>query len=414
MAIVAIISGSFCHGDDVADLAAEQTGYSRIEEKLLEETSRRYDTSREKLRKSMTETGSFFDKYRRLREKNIARLKNVLADLIQSDNLLLSGPAGHLLPRTVSHTLKVCVIANIDYRIEQCMKSTGLAEKEARKTVQRDDEELLEWTKFLFNKPPFDETLYDIVIPMHDTSVDDAAEIIRRHVQSDQLQTTGRSRKAAGDFVLASNVNLALVEAGYDHEVAAYDGQVTITIDSYVDRLKHLQQELAGIASKMPGVSEVKTKIGPNYKVPAVNPWSNLEGPPKILLVDDEKEFVHTLSERLETRNLESSVVYDGEQALEFVNKDEPDVMVLDLMMPGIDGMEVLRRVKSEHPYVEVIILTGHGSDKERSLADELGAFAYLNKPVGIDDLARVMKDAYQKVNRAKAAMQRREESGND
>ena len=66
---------------------------------------------------------------------------------------------------------------------------------------------------------------------------------------------------------------------------------------------------------------------------------------PKILLVDDEKEFVLTLSERLETRNLGSAIAYDGEEALAIMETDTPDVMVLDLKMPGIDGMETLRQI---------------------------------------------------------------------
>ena len=66
--------------------------------------------------------------------------------------------------------------------------------------------------------------------------------------------------------------------------------------------------------------------------------------------------------------------------------------------MPGIDGLEVLRRVKKDKPHTEVIILTGHGSDKEREHAEELGAFAYLNKPVDIDVLADTMKRAYAKL----------------
>ena len=119
---------------------------------------------------------------------------------------------------------------------------------------------------------------------------------------------------------------------------------------------------------------------------------------PKYLLVDDEKEFVLTLSERLETRNLGSAVAYNGEEALSIMETDAPDVMVLDLKMPGIDGLEVLRRVKREKPATEVIILTGHGSDQEERLAMELGAFAYLNKPVNIDVLAETMKQAYDKV----------------
>ncbi|MBT3218740.1 MAG: response regulator [Proteobacteria bacterium] len=117
--------------------------------------------------------------------------------------------------------------------------------------------------------------------------------------------------------------------------------------------------------------------------------------PPKFLLVDDEKEFVLTLSERLETRDLDSVVAHDGEEALEIVRRESPDVVVLDLKMPGMDGLEVLRRVKSEKPTTGVIILTGHGSQAEEDEANRLGAFAYLNKPVDIDVLAQTMKDAY-------------------
>lgn len=124
----------------------------------------------------------------------------------------------------------------------------------------------------------------------------------------------------------------------------------------------------------------------------------------KILLVDDEREFVETLSERLQNRSMESTIAYDGEEALEQVSHDEPEVMVLDLKVPGIDGIEVLRRVKREHPNVEVIILTGHGSEREEGLAHELGAFAYLHKPVNIDVLTRTMKEAYKRINEKKAA----------
>ena len=76
--------------------------------------------------------------------------------------------------------------------------------------------------------------------------------------------------------------------------------------------------------------------------------------------------------------------------------------MILDLKMPGIDGMEVLRKVKKERPHVEVIILTGHGSEKDRALAMELGAFAYLEKPVNIDVLTKTMKEAYSKIEKGK------------
>lgn len=119
-----------------------------------------------------------------------------------------------------------------------------------------------------------------------------------------------------------------------------------------------------------------------------------------VLLVDDEEEYTQTLSERLQMRDIDASVVHDGAQALAAIEQNEPDVLLLDLRMPGIDGIEVLRRVKKNTPQVEVIVLTGHGSTRDRELAMELGAFAYLEKPVGIRKLTSVLQDAVSKRRR--------------
>ncbi len=116
----------------------------------------------------------------------------------------------------------------------------------------------------------------------------------------------------------------------------------------------------------------------------------------KVLLVDDEETFVRTLSERLNMRELKADTVYDGQQAIQFVDEEEPDVMVLDLKMPGIDGMEVLRRVKKRYPGIQVIILTGHGTDRDEEESRRLGVFDYMKKPVDIEVLTRRIRAAYQ------------------
>jgi DNA-binding NtrC family response regulator len=116
----------------------------------------------------------------------------------------------------------------------------------------------------------------------------------------------------------------------------------------------------------------------------------------KVLLVDDEKDFVNSLSERIQMRELDSKIAYDGEQALELVTDEIPDVVVLDLRMPGIDGLEVLDRLKKNYPDVQVIILTGHGSEEDEKISKRLGAYDYLQKPVNIDKLIRSIKGAYQ------------------
>ncbi len=125
----------------------------------------------------------------------------------------------------------------------------------------------------------------------------------------------------------------------------------------------------------------------------------------KILLVDDEKEFVESLAERLELRNLEADVAYDGEQALDALKEGKHDVMVLDLRMPGIDGIEVLRQAKKRNPDVQVVVLTGHGTDKDEAMAKKLGAVAYMRKPVDIDRLVGALHKAWKKVKKTKRAM---------
>jgi len=116
--------------------------------------------------------------------------------------------------------------------------------------------------------------------------------------------------------------------------------------------------------------------------------------PLKVLYVDDEEDFVRTMAERMEMRDLGGDVALSGEAALAMLAEDVPDVMVLDLRMPGLDGLEVLRRVKARYPQVAVIVMTGRGSDQDEEEATRLGAFAYLAKPVDIAVLMETIRAA--------------------
>lgn len=135
----------------------------------------------------------------------------------------------------------------------------------------------------------------------------------------------------------------------------------------------------------------------------------------KVLLVDDEVDFVDTLAQRLKMRELLVDTVYDGEQALSFIKKIEPDVIVLDLKMPGLHGIEVLKEIKSSSPQIQVIILTGHGTEKDEDEAKKLGGFDFLRKPADIDLLVAKIKEAFmEKVERAMTAVAFAEEGDLD
>jgi DNA-binding response OmpR family regulator len=114
----------------------------------------------------------------------------------------------------------------------------------------------------------------------------------------------------------------------------------------------------------------------------------------KVLLVDDEQEFVTTLAERLELRGMHVEIAMDGEMALGLIETDPPQVVVLDVMMPGLSGMEVLERIKTIDPKIQVILLTGHGATKDGIKGMQLGAFDYLIKPVDIDELIEKLNEA--------------------
>ena len=117
----------------------------------------------------------------------------------------------------------------------------------------------------------------------------------------------------------------------------------------------------------------------------------------KLLIVDDEVRFLQTLKQRLSLRDFDVTAVSDGETALAQAAAHEFDIALVDLKMPGMGGEEVLARLKAQHPYMEVVILTGHGSIDSAVQCTQAGAYSYLQKPCETDELMNVLKDAYQR-----------------
>ena len=116
----------------------------------------------------------------------------------------------------------------------------------------------------------------------------------------------------------------------------------------------------------------------------------------RLLIVDDEPRFLDAIAKRLEMRDFQVTKAGDGATALAAAESAKFDVALLDLKMPGMNGREVLAAIKGEHRFLEVIILTGHGSLDSAVECTKLGAFGYLPKPYELDRLIEVLKDAYE------------------
>ena len=117
----------------------------------------------------------------------------------------------------------------------------------------------------------------------------------------------------------------------------------------------------------------------------------------KLLLVDDEADYLDTLIRRMQRRNVNVKGVARGQDALAWLAEHGADVVILDVRMPGMDGLQTLREIKKRHPLVEVIMLTGHASMQAAIEGMEMGAFDYLMKPMDMDELLYKAEDAFKK-----------------
>jgi CheY-like chemotaxis protein len=408
MSLISLFSGSHCNEEAVIRNLIDHTGYRLVsDEAVVSSASRLSGLGAGTIARAFTGKASMFNSFTHEKERSIAFLKLALAEMLPADNLIVAGHASHLIPKKITHALWVCLIADLKFRSAAAAASSGGSKKDAARLIHKQDEAAALWVSTIAGgNDPWAAALYDILIPMDKVTPAEAQDIILSHFGQKILQPTVESRQAVDDFLLAAQVEVALAKEGHNVLVEAADGTVTLVINKHVLMLSRLEEELRSIAGKVPGVRSLETKVGKDYYQADVYRRYDFELPSKVLLVDDEREFVQTLSERLHMRDMGSAVAYDGESALAMIHEheDEPEVMILDLKMPGIDGIEVLKRVKQSRPEIEVIILTGHGSDQDRKTCEGLGAFAYLQKPVDIDVLTDTLKRANEKMRQNLAA----------
>ena len=114
-----------------------------------------------------------------------------------------------------------------------------------------------------------------------------------------------------------------------------------------------------------------------------------------LLIVDDEEQFLHSISRSLEMRDFNVTAVNRGDKPLEVAGTQPVDIALVDLKMPGMDGQETLEALKKQHPWMEIVILTGHGTIDSAAACTRAGAFSYLQKPCEFDRLLETLAQAF-------------------
>jgi two-component system response regulator CpxR len=400
MPLISIFSGIFSNTEPVVSSLIDRTGYQMVtDDMIITHAAGISEFDKKKLRHVFTSDSSGFNPFTLEKERAIAYLKLAVADMLKSDDTIFKGYTGLLIPQSINHVLRVCLIANKDLRLALAKKDSHLSSSDACQIMAVQDQNRAIWTNHLFSvTDPWYPDLYDIIVPMDKTFPQGAAELIADHLSHEAIRKNDQTLKALEDFQMEVTIETVLLDAGHHVDVSVCEKSVQLTITQPVLMLNRVEEELHTIVNQITDVQSINIHIAaPKNDADLIFPPNDHEAAPKVLLVDDEREFVQTLSNRLKIRNMGSTIAYDGESALEIVSKDEPEVLILDLKMPGIDGIEVLRQVKQSQPEIEVIVLTGHGSEQDKKTCLELGAFAFLQKPVDIDVLSQTLKAAHKR-----------------
>ncbi len=401
MSSIAMFYSLFTEEKAIREKLSAATGFTVIQDgDIVNEVCRQYAISQEKVERALYGSTSVFNQFTLERERIVACLKASMAEHLKKSGVVYSGSIALLVPPEVSHVLRVGLFDTISSRVQRAM-AEGLTEKSAVKLLKKNDTAAAGWADFLYRKVANDPSLYDIVVQASGTNPEATVLLILENYNKPAVLESETSRQAVVDMGLAAQVELALIEKGYTTEVKSSKGAITLLVNKSVYNFSKLADTLTAIAKEVNGVESVEVAAGKDYHV-SIYRNQEFSLPPKVLLVDDEQEFVQTLSERLNTRNYGSHPVFDGEQALALLDSEVPDVMVLDLKMPGMDGVEVLRKTKEVNSDIEIIILTGHGSEEDRKVCMDLGAYAYVHKPVDIAQLTKIIDEAHQKVATAK------------
>ncbi|MHC1713487.1 MAG: cytidylate kinase family protein [Solidesulfovibrio sp.] len=326
MSVISISSGVFCREQSVVAALHDATGLPIVHDAdLVALAVKLSGLGSDKIEKAFSSKTSIFSKFTHEKQRAVAWLRLALATrLAEEERLLLSGFTALLPPRKIAHILQVCLIADAAYRRSVAAEEEELSERASHKAREHADEDRGLWSELVAGtKDPWAPALYDMVVPMDKTSVDAAAGLIAKHLSNPAVRVTDASRRTVRDFLLAARVETTVTGNGHAVAVSAKDGVITLAINKKVLLLGRLENELRSIAGKVDGVIDVVTKVGKGYYQTDIYRRADFDMPPKELLVDDEREFVQTLSKRLSMHKVNSHVLCSSEPALKRITEEK-------------------------------------------------------------------------------------------
>ena len=263
MAVITISRGAYSRGREIAEKVANKLGYKSISKDLLHEVSKDYNVSESSLEHAIHDAPGILKRLKHKEEKYIAFVKFALLNHLKQDNVVYHGLAGHFFVKDVPHALKVRILADMKDRIQLEMERTGIDADEARRMLEKDDEERSKWGQRLYGIDTTDPRLYDLVIHIKHITVDDAADMICEFVSKKQYQTTPESQRMIDDLALTAAINRELIDVGPDINVCVDNGTAFIETEAAVGDEESFIREIREVVETFAGISEIKIVCHP-------------------------------------------------------------------------------------------------------------------------------------------------------
>ncbi len=266
MAIITISRGTFSGGKSLAECLSKELGYRFLSrEELLAATAEQFKTSAEDLESALMFRPGFLEVHRSTKRHYIYCVQATMARAVQGDDIVYHGQAGHLLLKGIPHHLRLRVVADMEYRIKSAMKRGKLKREQAIEFIEERDEGRDKWVKWVYGVERNDPTLYDLVINLERTSIENACRIVAVYLERD-FRTTPESQRIMRDFVLASEIKARI---GMDPEIAddMIDVEVkngTVSISGTVASLADADRARTLIRS-VAGVKKIRSKLGTRW-----------------------------------------------------------------------------------------------------------------------------------------------------
>jgi cytidylate kinase len=281
MAIITISRGSFSHGQEIAEKVAETLGYECVSREILVEAAQLFNVSEKKLIRSLNDAPNILERMVHGKERYLEYIKASLLGYARKGNVVYHGHAGHLLLTEVPNVLKVRLLAEKDDRIVLLQQRRNISRKQALATIESEDKNRVDWTRYLYKMDLNDPWLYDIIIKIGGLNIQDACEIICHAAKSEKYQTTEESKQVIDDLAITNRMQAEL-QSICEAQVFVKNGEVQVKVAAQKRRktgytspaLQHhigevyqqdLTRQINEIAHKVPGVTKVFCQVDMPY-----------------------------------------------------------------------------------------------------------------------------------------------------